>query len=122
MSIYTPINKNLTDIITEYQRKVRDAYFTSEVSMLAPQDMDTLALTNARAIGAKRAQETIREIVGFSGLRGELSKQAEMDALPQIIREIESNIDTFLRMKDTHVETFRVLIDVRKALQLEQYA
>lgn len=116
------IDKTLTETIAEYQRKVRDAYYASENSALTPDEMNHLAIVNARALGARRAQESIREIVSFSGLGGSLSKQAEMDALPRVIRALGHDIDTFLRQKDTHIETLRTLVDVRTALKLEQYA
>lgn len=122
MSIYQNIDKTLTETIQEHQRKVRDAYFSSEGSALTPDEMNNLVIANARALGARQAQETIREIVSFPGLRGNLAKQAEMDALPNVIRAIDRNMDVFLRQKDTHLETLRLLVDVSNALKLEQYA
>lgn len=122
MSIYQNIDKTLTETIEEHQRKVRDAYYASENSALTPDEMNKLVIANARALGARRAQETIREIVSFSGLGGELSKQAQMDALPRVIHAIDRNIDEFLRQKDTHLETLRLLVNVTTTLKLEQYA
>lgn len=117
------IDKTLTDIIAEYQRRVREAYVMSDEFALRPDEMNALVEANARALGARRAQEEIRKVVTLpSGPEGELSKQDEMDALPQIIRGVENSIDSFLRQKDTNTSTFRVLVDVVKALKLEQYA
>lgn len=122
MSIHN-IDKTLTDIIAEYQRRVREAYVMSDEFALRPDEMNALVEANARALGARRAQEEIRKVISLvSDPEGELSKQAEMDALPQTIRAVENSIDTFLGQKDTNVATFKVLSDVVKALKLEQYA
>lgn len=122
MSIYQNIDKTLTETIEEHQRKMREAYLSSENSALTPDEMNNLVIANARALGARRAQEALREVMSFYGLGEESSKQAQMDALPGAIRAIEGSIDGFLRQKDTHLETLRLLADVSNVLKLEQYA
>lgn len=116
------IDKTLTEIIAEYQRRVREAYVMSDEFPLRPDEMNALVEANARALGATLAQGAISEIMSLFGMGGQLSKQAEMEALPQIIRAVEGKIDTLLGQKDTHLETFRVLHKVIQALKLEQYS
>lgn len=119
MSIQS-IDKTLTEIIAEYQRRVWEAAGMSNEFPLRPDEMNALVEANARALGAKRAKDEIRKVMYTP--EGELSKKDEMDLLPQIIRGVENSIDSFLRQKDTNTSTFRVLVDVVQALKLEQYA
>lgn len=121
MNTFQAIDKFLTVVIDDYKMEARRVgNIAAEGSALAPYNLNQLVAANARAEGAMQAQNIIKQAVATSKSDGwEADETAERDALPRIIRALETRVDVYLNSSETHIGTVKVINDVLRSLRLE---
>jgi hypothetical protein len=121
MNIFESLEKNLTGLVDAYKTEAkRVGAIANEGCALAPYDMNRLVLANARAEGAMQARNIISQTVAYSKGEGVADEKAQQDALPRIIRALETRMDVYLSIPETHLETVKILSDVLRSIRLEQ--
>lgn len=124
MNTFEAIDKFLTGLIETYKIEAkRVGIIASEGCALSPYDLNRLAQANAQAEGAMQAQHIINQQVAYSQKGGEVSTvAAQQEALPRIIRQLETRMDVYLTTPETPLESVKVINDVLRSLRLETEA
>lgn len=120
MNTFQAIDKFLTVVIEGYQMEARVVNnVAAEGCVIPPHNLKQLVEANARAEGAMQAKSIIAQTVAYSKNEGVATETVERDALPRIIRALETRLDVYLNSPETHLETVKVINDVLRSLRLE---
>lgn len=121
MNTFEAIEKHLTVLVDGYKAEAkRVGVIANEGCALAPYDLNRLVLANARAEGAMQARNIISQTVAYSKNEGVAPETVEREALPRVIRALETRLDVYLNIPETQMETVKVINDVLRSLRLEQ--
>jgi hypothetical protein len=120
MNTFQAIDKFLTVVIEGYQMEARVVNnVAAEGCVIPPHNLKQLVDANARAEGAMQARNIISQTVAYSNVEGADTETAEREALPRVIRALETRLDVYLNSPETHLETVKVINDVLRSLRLE---
>lgn len=120
MNTFQAIDKFLTVIVEGYQMEARVVNnVAGEGCVVPPHNLKQLVEANARAEGAMQAKNIIAQTVAYSQHEGVAAETAEREALPRVIRALETRMDVYLNTPDTHLQTVKVINDVLRSLRLE---
>lgn len=110
MNIYQSVEKFVTTIIADYKTEAkRVGIIASEHCILSAYDMNRLTVANARAHGAMQVEQAIAEV---RGPRLDTDPEtADKDALPRIIRRLQSDMNSAVLNAETHIAQVAVLND-----------
>lgn len=120
MNIYISVDKFLNDKIDSYKAEAkRVGVIAAENCGLSPYDLDRLVVANAAAEAAMQVQNIITQSVAYSRSTDKADEIAQQEALPRIIRAIQTQMNIALRNNGTHLATVSTYNEVLNAMRTD---